>query len=63
MAWLARLADRRGGEAGVGGDGPGGSESVPARLGYETSLSDRQWAVIAPLLSVRDPRHGGRPLE
>src|SRR3712207_7147030 len=30
---------------------------------YETSLSDRQWAVIAPLLPVRDPRQGGRPLK
>jgi transposase len=33
------------------------------RPGYETSLSDRQWAVIEPLLPVRDPRHGGRPLK
>jgi transposase len=31
--------------------------------GYETSLTDRQWAVIEPLLPVRDPRHGGRPLK
>ena len=31
--------------------------------GYATSLTDRQWAVIAPLLPVRDPRHGGRPLK
>ncbi len=30
---------------------------------YETSLTDRQWAVIEPLLPVRDPRHGGRPLK
>jgi len=30
---------------------------------YATSLTDRQWAVIAPLLPVRDPRHGGRPLK
>jgi transposase len=30
---------------------------------YDTSLSDRQWAVIEPLLPVRDPRHGGRPLK
>src|SRR4051812_2736084 len=30
---------------------------------YETSLTDRQWAVIQPLLPVRDPRHGGRPLK
>jgi transposase len=33
------------------------------RPDYETSLTDRQWAVIAPLLPVRDPRHGGRPLK
>src|SRR3954447_26256896 len=31
--------------------------------GYETSLSDRQWAVIEPLLPARNPRHGGRPLK
>jgi transposase len=31
--------------------------------GYESSLTDRQWAVIEPLLPVRDPRHGGRPLK
>jgi transposase len=31
--------------------------------GYETSLTDRQWAVIEPLLPVRNPRHGGRPLK
>ena len=31
--------------------------------GYETALTDRQWAVIEPLLPVRDPRHGGRPLK
>ncbi|WP_222262155.1 IS5 family transposase [Modestobacter marinus] len=30
---------------------------------YATSLTDRQWAVIAPLLPVRDPRRGGRPLK
>jgi transposase len=30
---------------------------------YDTSLTDRQWAVIEPLLPVRDPRHGGRPLK
>jgi transposase len=30
---------------------------------YETSLSDRQWAAIEPLLPVRNPRHGGRPLK
>ena len=29
---------------------------------YDTSLTDRQWAVIEPLLPVRDPRKGGRPL-
>jgi transposase len=31
--------------------------------GYETSLTDRQWALIEPLLPVRNPRHGGRPLK
>src|SRR3954454_382620 len=31
--------------------------------GYETSLSDRQWAVIEPLLPARNPRHGGRALQ
>ena len=31
--------------------------------GYESSLTDGQWAVIAPLLPVRNPRHGGRPLK
>jgi len=31
--------------------------------GYETSLSDQQWAVIEPLLPARNPRHGGRPLK
>ena len=31
--------------------------------GYATSLTDRQWAVIEPLLPVRNPRHGGRPLK
>lgn len=30
---------------------------------YPASLSDRQWAVIEPLLPRRDPRHGGRPLK
>jgi transposase len=30
--------------------------------GYDTSLTDGEWAVIEPLLPVRDPRHGGRPL-
>lgn len=29
---------------------------------YDTSLSDAQWAVLAPLLPVPDPRHGGQPL-
>src|SRR3954447_13262359 len=29
---------------------------------YETSLTDRQWAGIEPLLPVRDPRHGGTPV-
>jgi transposase len=31
--------------------------------GYETSLSDGQWSVIAPLLPAPNPRHGGRPLK
>jgi transposase len=31
--------------------------------GYATSLTDGQWAVIEPLLPVRNPRHGGRPLK
>ena len=31
--------------------------------GYDTSLTDGEWAVIEPLLPVRDPRHGGRPLK
>jgi transposase len=26
-------------------------------------VTERQWAVIAPLLPVRNPRHGGRPLK
>jgi transposase len=30
---------------------------------YETSLTDGQWAVVEPLLPVRNPRHGGRPLK
>ncbi len=30
---------------------------------YDTSLSDAQWAVIEPLLPVRDRRRGGRPLK
>lgn len=29
---------------------------------YDTSLTDGQWAVIEPLLPVRDPRRGGQPL-
>src|SRR4051794_35912060 len=29
---------------------------------YDTSLTDGQWAVIEPLLPVRDPRKGGQPL-
>jgi transposase len=29
---------------------------------YESSLSDEQWAVIEPLLPVRDRRRGGAPL-
>src|SRR3954453_9017320 len=31
--------------------------------GYATSLGHRQGGVIRPLLPVRDPRHGGRPLK
>ena len=31
--------------------------------GYDTSLTDGQWAQIEPLLPVRNPRHGGRPLK
>jgi transposase len=31
--------------------------------GYDTSLTDGEWAVIEPLLPVRNPRHGGRPLK
>ena len=31
--------------------------------GYATSVTDGQWAVIEPLLPVRNPRHGGRPLK
>ncbi|WP_203872256.1 transposase [Planomonospora parontospora] len=30
---------------------------------YDTSLTDAQWAVIAPLPPIRDPRRGGRPLK
>ncbi len=30
---------------------------------YPSSLTDAQWAVISPLLPVRDPRHGGRSLK
>lgn len=30
---------------------------------YDSSLTDRQWAQIEPLLPVRHPRHGGRPLK
>ncbi|NKI44629.1 IS5 family transposase [Streptomyces physcomitrii] len=30
---------------------------------YDTSLTDAQWAVIEPLLPVRDPSRGGRPLK
>jgi transposase len=31
--------------------------------GYDTSLTDGEWAVIEPLLPVCNPRHGGRPLK
>jgi transposase len=31
--------------------------------GYDSSLTDAQWAVIEPLLPVRDPRRGGRALK
>ncbi|WP_331768024.1 IS5 family transposase [Embleya sp. NBC_00896] len=30
---------------------------------YDSSLTDRQWALIEPLLPVRDPTRGGRPLK
>jgi transposase len=30
---------------------------------YDSSLTDGQWARIEPLLPVRNPRHGGRPLK
>ena len=30
---------------------------------YDSSLTDGQWAQIEPLLPVRNPRHGGRPLK
>ncbi|MFI6985198.1 IS5 family transposase [Embleya sp. NPDC050154] len=30
---------------------------------YDSSLTDRQWAVIEPLLPVRDPARGGRRLK
>ncbi|MGW4696118.1 IS5 family transposase [Kitasatospora cineracea] len=30
---------------------------------YDSSLTDAQWAVIEPLLPVRDPRRGGRSLK
>jgi transposase len=30
---------------------------------YDTSLTDRQWAQIEPLLPIRNPRHGGRRLK
>ncbi|WP_182608364.1 IS5 family transposase [Streptomyces alkaliphilus] len=30
---------------------------------YDSSLTEAQWAVIEPLLPVRDPRRGGRPLK
>jgi transposase len=32
------------------------------RAAYPSSLTDAQWAVVEPLLPVRDPRRGGRPL-
>ncbi|GAA3446344.1 IS5 family transposase [Planomonospora venezuelensis] len=35
---------------------------APAKPAYDTSPTDAQWAVIAPLLPARDPRRGGRPL-
>ncbi|RFU20143.1 IS5 family transposase [Geodermatophilus marinus] len=31
--------------------------------GYGTSLTDGEWAQIEPLLPIRNPRHGGRPLK
>jgi transposase len=30
---------------------------------YDSSLTEGQWAQIEPLLPVRNPRHGGRPLK
>ena len=33
------------------------------KRGYDTSLTDGEWVQIEPLLPVRDPRHGGRPLK
>src|SRR5688500_1183102 len=30
---------------------------------YDSSLTDGQWAQIEPLLPVRNPNHGGRPLK
>jgi len=32
------------------------------RAAYPSSLTDAQWAVVEPLLPVRDRRRGGRPL-
>jgi transposase len=29
---------------------------------YDSGLTDAEWAVIAPLLPVRNPTRGGRPL-
>jgi transposase len=34
-----------------------------ASSGYDSSLTDGQWAQIEPLLPIRNPRHGGRPLK
>ncbi|KJE24376.1 transposase, IS4 family, partial [Frankia torreyi] len=33
------------------------------KAAYDTSLTDGQWAVIGPLLPVRDPCRGGAPLK
>ena len=37
--------------------------SPAASSRYDTSLTDGQWAQIAPLLPVANPRHGGRRLK
>lgn len=39
------------------------SDAEITAAAYDTSLTDGQWAVIAPLLPVRDPTRGGRPVK